>query len=247
MSDSANIPLPVARSRGGIHERVLQFVKTFGPITGLRALDAPLGPGSLALRLHQAGYAVSGVDIDLEQSKQLPSAIQRQRCNLNGTLPFPDATFDLVTSIEGIEHVENHFQMVREFGRVTRSGGHLIISTPNVCNLEERLNFLLRGSFYRFIPRAEVEQHGSGFDHQNLITYVELRQVLDWAGFEVSCVEKDAPKWKQNVFLFPVWLMLKLYATVQSEKRKQKYLLDETGLGNVLLGGNTIILLARKR
>jgi len=237
---------PAPRARHEIHDKVNELVAGLGPAAGKRALDAPLGPGSMALHLHEAGYAVTGVDIDLKQSEGLPPGITRQLTNLNAPLPFADATFDLVTSLEGIEHVENHFLMARELGRVTRPGGHLIISTPNICNLEDRLNYVARGSFYRFISRAEVEKHGSGFDHQNLIGYVELRQVLDWAGFQILRVERDRAKWKQNVFLFPLWLLLRAYVAVQSAKRKDKYLLRETAAQPVLLGGNTIILLARK-
>jgi len=237
---------PAPRARSEIHDKVVELVKGLGPAAGKTALDAPLGFGHMATQLAEAGYTVTGLDMDLKQSEGLGAHITRKLGNFNHPLPLPDAAFDLVTSLEGIEHVENHFLMVRELGRVTKPGGHLIISTPNICNLEDRLNFLARGAFYRFISRAEMERNGNGYDHQNLITYVELRQVLDWAGFEVLRAERDRAKWKQNVFLFPVWLMLKAYVAVQSAKRKGKYLLPETSAGPVLLGGNTIILLARK-
>ena len=238
---------PAPRARSEIHDKVLELVKTLGPAAGKKALDAPLGFGHMAMQLDAAGYTVTGLDMDLKQSDGLTARVTRQTGNFNHPLPLPDATFDLVTSLEGIEHVENHFLMVRELGRVTRPGGHLIISTPNICNLEDRLNFVARGAFYRFISREEMERNGAGYDHQNLITYVELRQVLDWAGFEVLRVERDRAKWKQNVFLFPLWLLVRVYAAAQSARRKQKYLLQETTAGPVLLGGNTIILLARKK
>jgi cyclopropane fatty-acyl-phospholipid synthase-like methyltransferase len=237
---------PAPRARREIHEKVKELVASLGLGGGKRALDAPLGPGAMGLYLHQAGYEVCGLDIDLEQSRGLPPAITRKQCNLNGPLPVPDSRFDLVTSLEGIEHVENHFHLVRELSRALKPGGHLILSTPNICSLEERLNFLVRGASYRFIPRAEIERHGSGFDHQSLINYVELRQVLDWAGLRVLRVEKDRTKLNQTLFLWPVYLLIKAYVALQSRRRRQKYLLDETSAANVLLGGNTIIFVARK-
>jgi hypothetical protein len=91
-----------------------------------------------------------------------------------------------------------------------------------------------------------VERRGAGFDHQNLIGYVELRQVLDWAGFTPVRVEKDRGKWKQDVFLWPLALLLRAYTALQSPPRRRKYLLDDTAAPNVLMGGNTIIILARK-
>jgi 2-polyprenyl-3-methyl-5-hydroxy-6-metoxy-1,4-benzoquinol methylase len=237
---------PKPRAWPQIHEKVLALVDTLGSAQNKKSLDVPLGPGAMAWELHDRGYAVTGADIDVHQSANLPPEIVRQTCNLNAQLPFPDRSFDLVTSLEGIEHVENHFLMLRELGRVIKPGGRLIISTPNICSLEQRLKFLMQGTFYRFISREEVEQRGSGFSHQNLIGYVELRQVLDWAGFQVERVEKDRLKWGQIVFLFPLWLTMKIFLKFQSTKRKSKYLLPETTANNVLLGGNTIIIQARK-
>lgn len=237
---------PRPRARAEIHNRVKELIAKLGPAAGKKALDAPLGPGAMGLHLHQLGYEVSGVDLDLEQSRELPPAIARQTCNLNQPLPLGDGLFDLVTSLEGIEHVENQFHLLRELSRVLKPGGYLILSTPNICSLEERLNFLARGSFYRFISRTEIERCGSGFDHQNLTGYVELRQVLDWAGFQVVGVEKDRTKIRQMIFLWPLYLLIRGYVLLQSERRKQKYLLRETSSANVLLGGNTIIFVARK-
>lgn len=243
MNDAAK---PKPRAWPEIHRKVLEMVGSLGPLAGRKVLDAPLGPGAMAWELHNLGCAVTGADIDLQQSDNLPAGVVRQKCDLNGRLPFVDGAFDLVTSLEGIEHVENHFLLLREFARVLRPGGQLIISTPNICSLEQRLHFLERGTFYRFIRRAEIDQKGSGFDHQNLISYVELRQVLDWAGFQIERVEKDRAKWRQVVFLLPLWLVLKANLALQSDKRKAKYLLAETNSDTVLLGGNTIILQARK-
>ena len=237
---------PPPRARHEIHTKVLAMIRGLDCSAG-HAFDAPLGPGALARELLALGWRVSGVDLDLQQSDGLPASVDRRKANLNEPLPFDDAKFDLVTSLEGIEHVENHFLMLRELGRLTKPGGHLIISTPNIGNLEDRLNFLLRGAFYRYITREEIERHGSGFDHQNLISFLELRQVIDWAGFDLLAIEKDRVKWKQNVFLFPFWCVIKLLEKAQSARRKSKYCLAETNSGNVLLGGPTLILLARKR
>ena len=244
MNASASPQSP--RARPEIHAVVRALLAGLGAGAGRRALDAPLGPGTMARHLHATGYAVTGVDIDVAQSAGLPAEITRLRANLNEPLPLPDASFDVVTSLEGIEHVENHALLLRELGRVTQPGGHLIISTPNICNLEERVNFLLRGAVYRFISREEMVRHGSGFDHQNLIGYVPLRQVLDWAGFRVLRVAKDRTKWKQAVFLWPLGMLLRLFGALQSPRRRAKYLWDETNSGPVLWGGNTLILLARK-
>ena len=237
---------PTPRARKEIHPVAQNLIAGLGPAARKRALDAPLGPGAMAFYLHQSGYDVTGVDIDLQQSAGLPAEINRRRCNLNEVLPMPDAHFDLVTCLEGIEHVENHFLTLRELARVAKPGGHLVISMPNICSLEARVKFVLNGSFYHYITRNDVERFGSGFDHQNLIGYLELRQTLDWTGFQILRVEKDRAKPRQILLLWPLWLLIQLYLGVQSRNRKRRYFLNETASRNILMGGNTIIILAQK-
>ena len=237
---------PTPRARKEIHPVAQNLIARLGPGARKKALDAPLGTGAMAFYLRQSGYDVTGADIDLKQSAGLPGEINRCQYNLNAVLPMPDASFDLVTCLEGIEHVENHFLLLRELARVTKPGGHLIISTPNICSLEDRLKFVLNGTFYHYITRRDMEQFGSGFDHQNLIGYLELRQALDWTGFQILNVEKDRVKPKQFFLLWPFWLLIKTYLAIQSQNRKKRYCLDETASSNILMGGNTIIVLAQK-
>jgi SAM-dependent methyltransferase len=67
------------------------------------------------------------------------------RTGPDGRLPFPDAHFDATVSIEVVEHVEDQFAFLRELARVTRPGGKVIVTTPNVLNLNSRLGTLLTG------------------------------------------------------------------------------------------------------
>lgn len=246
MPQQMSNPSPPPRARPEIHTKILEMLPTIDLPSDCKVLDAPLGPGALASELLELGWSVSGADIDLEQSGHLGNRVDRRAANLNERLPWDDQTFDLVVSLEGIEHVENQFHVLREMSRVTKTGGYLLMSTPNICNLEGRLNFLIRGSFFRYITREEMEKFGSGFDHQNLITFIELHQVIDWAGYQVLRIEKDRTKWKQNLFMSPIWLFAKLLQCVQSEKRIRKYKMDLANHPNVITGGPTIIFLARK-
>lgn len=48
----------------------------------------------------------------------------------NDFLPFPDASFDLVTCYEAFHYVEDPEYGVREIGRVLRPGGRVVVSVP---------------------------------------------------------------------------------------------------------------------
>ena len=234
------------RARPEIHRKVRKLLRRLALPSGARVLDLPLGPGAMADQLQRDGLAVWGADLDLTQSEGLHPSIRRERVDLNGILPFPDQFFDLVVSLEGIEHLENPFQFLREVARVCRPGGYLLLSTPNICNLEERLNFLVRGAFYRYISARAFSEQGSGFDHQNLMTWVEIRQLLDWNGFSLLGLFRDKIKWRQLLFLGPLGLLLWGFGRLQSRARREKYCWGETESAPVLFGGSTLIVLARK-
>jgi hypothetical protein len=50
-------------------------------------------------------------------------------------LPYPDASFDMVLAMEIFEHLalDPHF-FLSEVSRVLRPGGHVVITTPNICS-----------------------------------------------------------------------------------------------------------------
>jgi SAM-dependent methyltransferase len=62
-------------------------------------------------------------------------------------LPFADAMFDTAISCETIEHVPDPAGAVRELARVLRTGGRLLLTTPNYFNTTGlwRLHLPLRG------------------------------------------------------------------------------------------------------
>ena len=67
-------------------------------------------------------------------------------------LPFPDASFDIMVSIETIEHVPDYRKFLSECKRVLKSPGKLILSTPNKSfalslNREAMSNYHIREFF----------------------------------------------------------------------------------------------------
>src|SRR5918911_87234 len=92
-----------------------------------RILDIPAGNGLLADRLSEHGHEVVCADIN----RARPGYIY---ANLSEVLPFRDAEFDTCLCLEGIEHVLDSISLVRELCRITRPGGRIIISLPNIHN-----------------------------------------------------------------------------------------------------------------
>jgi len=55
-------------------------------------------------------------------------------------LPFGDSTQDAVYSSHVLEHIDNRIETLREWMRVIKIGGHLIIAVPHQFLYEKKLN-----------------------------------------------------------------------------------------------------------
>jgi len=157
-----------------------------------RILDIPAGNGQLSERLRAAGHAVVCADINHEKPDYVFA-------DLSQPLPFKDGEFDTVMCLEGIEHVVDSAALVREFCRIIRPGGRMIISLPNVQNVFSRFQFLCTGTFYQFTPWMSRQlQPGETIDrgHVSPLSYHQLRYLFGTCGMRLTTVAGD--RWKKK-------------------------------------------------
>lgn len=241
---------PVAMAHEAIHERVAEILKDY-PRGSL--LDVPAGEGALASRLIRLGFQVRCSDLYTEIFR-LPG-VEIRRGDLSKELPYADAEFDYLTCVEGIEHIENPQQAVREFARVLRPNGHLIVSTPNILNIEERLKWLFYGytSHFKPLSREHLENLRATYGemeevalHVNPVSYSELRYTLEKYGFELLATLRDKPK--KNLWVYwPLVALIRLVGRLTPERKRRERWTRELQSDEVLLGGNTLILHAVKK
>jgi ubiquinone/menaquinone biosynthesis C-methylase UbiE len=97
---------------------------------GDRVLDAGCGRYLEFSRELPGSVQAVGVDLETEldtQNQRSPYGIRGDLSNL----PLPSNYFDLVVSTSVIEHLADPPQVFREFHRVLKNGGKVILSTPN--------------------------------------------------------------------------------------------------------------------
>ena len=123
---------------------------------GKDVLDVPAGNGDTAQLMLEMGARITASDLYPEFFRY--PAIECVPANLNGALPFADASFDFVICQEGIEHMPNQLHLFQELNRVLRPGGRAIVTTPNYSNLRTRLSYLLLESeAYKLMPPNEAD------------------------------------------------------------------------------------------
>ncbi len=224
---------------GGVHEKILNCLEGLPKGT---VLDVPSGQGSLSRSLESLGFQVFSGDIERENI-----LYRNGRCvqlDLNHFLPFKYGTFDCIVCIEGIEHIENPHHLIREFGRLVKKGGYLVISTPNVMTLKSRLRFLFYSylDFFKYYGPLPPEQKHRIKEHKhqhlNPLFYAELKFILEKHGFGICHMDANrfVKKWR---ILYP---FLKWFVKYKTGK---KFPRDAFLVSDIMLEGEDLIYIAK--
>jgi 2-polyprenyl-3-methyl-5-hydroxy-6-metoxy-1,4-benzoquinol methylase len=183
----------VETERGYVRNHFDRFVRTFGLISevttkDMKVLDVGIHAGYLAILVRRLlGCNVSGIDI---KTPWLPywkrryddNGIEFKPCDLTRErIPFPATDFDVVMCCEVLEHLSMHpHYVLDEINRVSTSTAALILSTPNMVSLPNRLIIMMGKS----PMRAEWGELGLG--HFRLYTYDECTTLLKEAGYRTE-------------------------------------------------------------
>lgn len=149
----------------------LNLIQDFvGDVNQKTVLDLGCGNGSVSFLLWFMGAKVHSVDISkqaLESTRKLSHIGERSKqfepdlCQGDATnLPFREETFDMAFCIETLEHLRDDKSAVKEIGRVTKSGGKVVLAVPfdsRVTRGEE-----LRGRYRRYSFETLKERLLSG-------------------------------------------------------------------------------------
>lgn len=114
--------------------------RALGPLDGLRVLDLGCGKGRFAGPLARQGAKVMGVDLSAGMLAQ-GEGFARVR-GTGRSLPFADATFDALISVEVFEHLADRGEVLSECRRVLRPGGVLVVIEKSAVALDERRPWL---------------------------------------------------------------------------------------------------------
>lgn len=71
--------------------------------------------------------------LELQYNDQLTGGFVATDLNVKTILPYPDASFDVVTCVVSIDYLIRPIEALREVHRVLRPGGKVIISQSNRC------------------------------------------------------------------------------------------------------------------
>lgn len=103
-----------------------------------RVLEVGCGSGALLRRLRDLGWTVEGQDVDPNAASIADDDIVVHLGDLNA-LALPSESYDAVVMNHVIEHVHAPVELLRECFRLTKPGGILVITTPNINSYGHRI------------------------------------------------------------------------------------------------------------
>ncbi|MET8774662.1 methyltransferase domain-containing protein [Nocardia sp. NPDC004654] len=175
----ADEPLPLTGERTvpGIAEEnywfrrhEIVYARLLDRCAGKTVLEAGSGEGYGADMIAGVAAKVIGLDYDASAVAHVRARYPRVEMiqgNL-AALPLDDASVDVVVNFQVIEHLWDQSQFLRECHRVLRSGGELLISTPNRIT---------------FSPGRDTPLNPF---HTRELNADELTELIVEAGFEVA-------------------------------------------------------------
>jgi SAM-dependent methyltransferase len=164
-----------------------------GSVTGRRVLDAGCGPGLYAEELLARGAHVVAFDASsemVELARQRAPAAEVHHHDLNQPLDFlADASIDAVVSALVWHYIDERLDALREFRRVLRDGGRVVISCGHPTD-----DWLRNGGSY-FEARHKVE-YWSSLDTSFASWHLPLTMLCDEfaeAGFVIERLLEPQP------------------------------------------------------
>ncbi|MBY0122677.1 class I SAM-dependent methyltransferase [Bacillus sp. S/N-304-OC-R1] len=112
----------------GSRKDIVPFFAQFVP-EGSSVCDLGCGDGFGSLKLSDAGYKVTGIDVSEEmiaRAKSVNNSDQFIKGDILN-LPFPDDSFDAVIAINSLEWTEAPLKVLNEMQRVVKRGGFACI------------------------------------------------------------------------------------------------------------------------
>lgn len=211
-----------------VTQAVIHAVRELPGFPKLSVLDLSCGEGEILGHLADAGCQVQGThfredDYIVTRRERLATLPIAKGVNLHAPLPFNPGMFDLVLATEVVEHLESHFNIVAEAGRVLKPGGHLIFTTPNIFRMHSRLQFFLTGK-HKLIQRRfgwDLRAEDRYAYHISPVDFPLVHTLLHQAGLEIRQLRFTRFKAK-SIFFLPLWPLIWLACQLTVDRHAKK-------------------------
>ncbi len=188
-----NHPIALLRAENSV--RIPWIAKNLPPASIL--LDIGCGGGLLTNALAKLGHTVTGIDISeksLEVARAQDKTATVRYLTANAySLPFPDNSFDAISAMDLLEHVESPHLVIAEAARVLKPKGLFFFHTFNRNLLSYLL--IIKGVDW-FVPNAPKNMHV----YPLFIKPKELEEMCETYRLRISALHGFRPVFSPSLF-----------------------------------------------
>ena len=202
-------------------------------------LDLGCGDNSTCAYLRTATREVWGTDFQTHPTMQHPEWFRLLPST--GEIPFEDNSFDLVSAVWVLEHVQEPETFLNEIKRIIRPGGRFLghsINSNHPITIARRLtNFLPHGLTQKVIAKLYGRaEHDTFPTCYRLNSKRQLRRAAERAGLDLINITRyaDPGYYKFNRFVLHLGIMFdwlcerllgcgKIYFTVEMQKPEEEH------------------------
>ena len=192
-------------------------------------LDIGCGDGSFMQELKKVKensniFGIEYSDREIEEARK--KGLDVRKMDVEQGIDFQGNGFEIVYAGEVIEHIFNPDNFLAEINRILKRGGHLLITTPNLCAWFNRILFPFGVQPIFLEPSTKSKLVGSGFlgklkkdnhpvGHIRVFTFQALKDLLEMNGFKIEKVkgasyEEGFPKKLIFIDRMMTWISPKL-------------------------------------
>lgn len=183
-------------------ERLLNNSFLSIPKNKIRILDIAGSTGTVAIELQNKGYLAYLSDLDNKALKTAQDRNSKLHCiqmDASQRFPFKDSTFHAIFAGEIIEHLFDSRLFLSECARCLKNNGVLVITTPNLATIQDRILFLFGKS-----PRQVNPLHEYLYLHIRPFTVSKLKELCKKTGFTGFSIKTNTVLWrfgKRKIFI----------------------------------------------
>lgn len=174
------------------------------PLDGIKILDVGCGGGLISMPLAQMGAQVTGVDANehnvnaaSKYAKDNKIHVELKHTTVEKFLPKVKPAYDVVISLEVMEHVANPKEFVQNLTKLIKPGGMIILSTINRTLKSYIYAIVMAEYILGWVPKKT-------HDHKKFIKPSELTKMINDTGLslkELKGMTLDLPstKWQLSM------------------------------------------------
>ncbi|MCD6010379.1 MAG: hypothetical protein K0Q79_241 [Flavipsychrobacter sp.] len=207
-------------------------------IKGKVVLDLAAGSGVTTEILQELGANVEAFDLFPEYF--MLKDIECKRADILDKIPVPDGYADYIVCQEGVEHFSDQFKAYREFNRILKPGGKLVITTPSYTNLKAKMSYLLFEceDLNKLMPPNEIDSVWMAekslndeiyYGHIFLTGIQKLRVIGKLTGFKISktiFTRYNKTSLFLMIFFYP-FILFSSYYTYRKSMKKNPHISDK--------------------